>query len=140
MKALKAACLLIALSLAQEPHVSACVERGFHQAALPDLVVTGAFLINAEKGEFNVAVRNGGKMEAARCQLRLTIMDQYGEQILKITYAEQPPIRPDETQMLSISARISLSGQRYIIATDAMNAVRESSEHNNLYKGEVSAY
>lgn len=140
MKALKAACLLIALSLAPKPYVPAHVGRVSNQAALPDLVVSGAFLVNAEKGEFNVTVRNRGKIEAARCQLRLTIMDQYGEQILKIAYVEQPPIRPDETRRLSISARISLSGQRYIIATDAMNAVRESSEHNNLYKGEVSRY
>jgi hypothetical protein len=140
MKALCAACLLIVLGPTGRPYASVQIERRIKQATLPDLVVTGAVLVNAEKGEFNVVVRNRGLGGAARCHLRLTITDQYGKQILKIAYIEQPAIRPEQTLRLSIRAQISLSGQRYIIATDALDAVRESSERNNLYKGKVSKY
>lgn len=110
------------------------------QASLPDLAVASVVLINAERGEFHVVVENRGKGSAAKCQLRLAVIDKSGKQVLKIVYMEQPALRPNQRVRLDIGAQISLSGQRYIIVTDALNTILESSEHNNLYKGDVSRY
>lgn len=108
-----------------------------NSTALPDLVVTDAVLINAQKGEFKVTVRNKGKGHAPDCQLRLTIMDRYGKQILKITDVEQPPLKANESATLSISAQIALPGLKYMLVTDAMNHVHEANDGNNSYRGEV---
>jgi hypothetical protein len=110
------------------------------QAALPDLLVTSVILINAERGEFKVTVKNRGKGGAAACQLRLTIIERHGKQVLKIASAVQPPIKPHVTAAFIISAQISLSTLKYLITTDAANEIQETNERNNTYEGDIERY
>lgn len=130
--------LLLTFAAIHHPQPQArSVAKQRNSTTLPDLVVTGAVLINVEKGEFRVTVKNRGKGPAPDCQLRLTIMDRYGKQILKITDVEQPPLKANESATLNISAQIALASLKYIFVTDAMNHVPEANDKNNSYRGEV---
>ena len=133
--------LLLTFAAIHQPQAQARnVAKQRNSTALPDLVVTAAVLINVGKGEFKVTVKNKGKGHAPDCQLRLTIMDRYGKQILKITDIEQPPLKANESATLNISAQISLASLKYIFVTDVMNHVREANDGNNSYRGEVGKY
>ncbi len=133
--------LLLAFGcFSQPPEQEREVVKQQTDVSLPDLIVAGAVLINAEMGEFKVIVKNIGKGQAASCQLRLTIMDQHGKQLLKTTYAEQSAIGPNETDALIISAQMSLPTLKYILETDATNKVREANERNNVHEGEIGRY
>jgi hypothetical protein len=141
MKLLIVATLLLASGVIdhQQPQPrKVAKQRG--SMARPDLVVQSVALINAEQGEFVVAVRNRGKGQAANCYLRLTILDSEGKQILKITDVRQPPLKANESANLNIRAQISLSSLRYILATDAMNQILETNDRNNSFNGDIEKY
>jgi hypothetical protein len=143
MKALIASVLLLLAGGGFHPPRTRAARQGPKpqtQAILPDLMVTSVVLINAEKGEFKVTVKNRGKGGAAVCQLRLTIIERHGKQVLKIASAEQPPIKPHVTAVLIISAQMSLSTLKYLITTDAANEIPETNERNNTYEGDIERY
>ena len=108
-------------------------------AALPDLRITRAVLIDATAGEVSLEVFNGGSVAAGASQLRLIVweMQKFEQKSAKEVFVNVPSVGPNTKINVKIKAGVPIISTKYSLFIDIGEAVKESNENNNRYEGEA---
>lgn len=108
------------------------------QPLLPDFVIVKAVVTDANQGAIKATVKNRGAGDGKNCEIRLRVWSKDGSQMIKTFEQNQLSIKAGDELIISFLAEMSLWNRKFTLETDAAKTVKESSENNNQFSGQVS--